>query len=577
MKVLEWVKKRMLDVSTKPDITSYNWARRTPSLLARIILFVVWALRLVSIYQWVKAVYRWLGMRFKFGYSENASGRPDVPPMLGEVYFLIYTALFSIAHHFRIDHPFFRYAAMYFIFESSLWIIYYTVFRRFFELGYTIYHQLEYILTIALLIPTQALCFARIYSMSFREAIGTLLGGGGDETPLIIVVFGFFLGAIVIGMIISTFPTENIKKSLKKAKMHVIGCGDVVKSRLQPALAESEYTVSIKGYDISEGNGLLPNYEAADEGKIKEDLDKDLTSNSIVWIETPPDSHAEYAEHCLKKGDGMVVLEKPIAVQEEHIKRIEKLARSPFRRRRIFFLSYYVLEKALPLTYLASIAKGDERRFKFYKKYLDVSNSSLVNGWHSYLGELKSVQVDISEGKDSREWLEDNRLGGHRFETFFHNVMIAQQFCSPVDGWTDVEFSDADYSKEIFEISLTALACAAEPKSEKLKEDGGGLKGEQVKISLNMRKNAPIRNRTARLCFENGEIDADFDKKTAEIEFYQLQSKCTVSVKPEYDGKYSTMVDMVGRVYSSEAEAQEVDGFENQITALYWLGKLNGK
>ena len=97
-KVFQAIFKALCKPSTKPDITSYKWARRAPSLLASILLWSVWLCRVLSLYQYVKLFYRFLAEKLRFGYTENASGRPDVPPWLGEVYFILFTALFSVTH-----------------------------------------------------------------------------------------------------------------------------------------------------------------------------------------------------------------------------------------------------------------------------------------------------------------------------------------------------------------------------------------------------------------------------------------------------------------------------------------------
>ena len=92
-----------------------------------------------------------------------------------------------------------------------------------------------------------------------------------------------------------------------------------------------------------------------------------------------------------------------------------------------------------------------------------------------------------------------------------------------------------------------------------------------------MIKNSSHKKRTAQLLFENGEIVADFDTKTVQINFTHLKTKSTIRVKDEFSKNYSVLVDMVGRVYSKEALPEEVDDFKNQIDILRWLNELNNK
>lgn len=380
-KLFQGLFKLLCKPSTKPDITSYKWARRAPSLLASVLLWTLWFCRTLSLYQHVKLLYRGLGEKFRFGYTENASGRPDVPPWLGEVYFLLFTALFSITHHFQISATWLQILAGYYLFESSLWILYYTVFRRFFELGYTIYHQLEYITTIILIIPTQAVCFSHLYAISFHDALTGLLGAGSESFPLLITVFSYVLSAIVIGMIISNFPAENIKKCGKKAKMLILGCGDVVKSRLYPAIVRSDLAVDTAVYDLTTASDRLPicQYFGTPEELVSH-AGKALNHNSVVWVETPPDSHFFYIRHFLKSPAKLLVVEKPVTTDRLELEALTGLLRKPRNRNRLFFLSYYILEKALPLSYLATFTqRGGDRRRSAYAKYLQIEGTPLVS------------------------------------------------------------------------------------------------------------------------------------------------------------------------------------------------------
>ena len=553
--IMEWLCKP----STKPDITSYIWARRAPSVLASVMLWFVWACRVLSVYQYVKNIYRWLAEKCGFGYVENASGRPDVPPWLGEIYFVCYTVLFAVAHHFRLSASVLDWIAIYYLFESSLWILYYTVFRRFFELGYTIYHQLEYITTIVLMIPTQAMCFARLYSLSFKEALVALLGSPIDSTPFIITVFGYCLSAIVIGMIIANFPTENVKKCGKKAKMFVIGCGDVVKKRLYPALGAGKYTLDISAYDLKENPDQLSVCKYKDNAdQILEDIRKNMSQNSVVWVATPPDAHVSYITKLLKTQAKLIVVEKPVAVKESDLQALESCLKR--KRNKLFFLSYYILEKALPLTYLATLPAKEEKdktrkiRAKAYEQYLTIENGSFLDQWRKLLGKLESVQVHILEGNDSRAWVTKNETGGQLFETFLHNVLIADLFC-PYSTWKNVKFTNADYTQKVHTIMLKAQS-------------------EGVQIDLCMQKNMPERSRHVRLTFAEGSIVADLDHKTATVCFDKLGVESKLRVSEEYAHNYAVLTDLVGRVFSTEYTCEQVDGLGNQMQILRWLRKL---
>lgn len=541
----------IFQVSTKPDISSYKWIGKQRSLLSTVILWVLWFCRELSLYQHFKAIYRILGEKFHFGNTDNKSGRPNIPPMFGEIYFILWTLLLSLAHHFAWDLRIFRVLAVYYLFESSVWILYYTVFRRFFEIGYSIYHELEYLTQLCLLIPTQALCFSRLYARSFFEMLPALLGAGGDDTPFVMNVMGCLLSAIVISMIISSFPTEAIKKKDKSPQTFVVGCGDVVENRLYPALLKDPLAKIVRVFDLSsEGSEHEYCTYAENEEELCAEITRKMGKNGVVWIETPTDSHVSYLKRFLDSKARLIVLEKPVSANIAELDEVEELVKDGQTRNRIFFLSYYVLEKALPLYYLTNFNARFER-------YLDVENGAPLKNWYYLLGVLKKVTVHIGEGEDDRAWVNNDRERGQLLETFIHNVLLASLFCGLPEHWQDVNFSQKVAPDGQHEIFLTA-------------------QNRKAAIDLYLKKNAPEEEckRYVQLDFEGGFITMDLDRRVAKIYFNNLDQYTTISVKTNFSHKYGILTDLVHRVATEECDAHEIDGFINQISTIRWLLSL---
>lgn len=541
----------IFQVSTKPDVSSYKWIGKQRSLLSTVILWVLWFCRVLSLYQHLKALYRILGEKFHFGNTDNKSGRPNIPPMFGEIYFILWTALLATAHYFHWDLRIFRVFAVYYLFESSVWILYYTVFRRFFEIGYSIYHELEYLSQICLLIPTQALCYARLYSKSFFAALPALLGAGGDDTPFVMNVAGCLLSAIVISMIISSFPTEAIKKKDKRPNAFVVGCGDVVQKRLYSALTGNADTKSVNVYDLATGaqNVDYCNY-IENPTVLCEEIKRKMNENGVVWIETPTDSHVHYLKEFLDSKAKLVVLEKPISANLSQLEEVEQLLKNGSVRDRIFFLSYYVLEKALPLYYLTNFNP-------LYERYLDIEDGALLKNWRYLLGVLHKVTVHVTEGEDRRAWVNEDKERGQLLETFIHNVLIASLFCGQPEVWQQVNFAQNTLSGGAHEITLTA-------------------QNRKAAIDLYLKKNAPEREcrRFVRLDFEGGFVTMDLDNQIAKLYFNNLDKYSTISVKPNFSQKYGVLADMVSRVAREECTSSEIDGLMNQIPTVRWLLSL---
>lgn len=562
-------------VSTKPDISSYKWIGKEVSLLSTISLWFIWLCRVFSLYQHIKAGYRKAGKLleqvnkhrktklgtliikilcklFRKNFTENQSGRSDIPPMLGEIYFILWTTLFALGHIFGWDSLAIKIAAVYYLFESSLWIFYYTVFRRFFELGYSIFHKLEYLTAMFLIIPTQALCFAHLYGKTFREMLSGLLGAAADTTPFPVTILGCLFSAIVISMIISTFPMEVIKKKDSRPNMFIIGCGDVVTERLYPAIKECTFANDINVFDLKETeNEYCTNLESSDE--ICSMIDISLTENDIIWIETPSNEHISYLNRFIDSKAKLIVLEKPITVKRDELQTVEELIKDSEKRNKIFFLSYYALEKALPLYYLTHLNKNHE-------KYLDIDDAVLVNNWRFSLGALKSTKIHICEGDDNRDWVYREENGGQLLETFLHNVLIATLLCGKPQNWTDVKYDEVMGDNNVCEISLTA-------------------KSGRTDIDLYLKKNAAENElcRYAEFTFANGNITVDFDAKSAKIYFDELDEYATVSVKEEFNTRYSVLVDMVSQVAKGECKSSDIDGLINQIPTIKWLIDVKSK
>ena len=540
-------------VATKPDISSYKWIGKEWSILSTTILWIIWVFRLCSIYQHIKAIYRIIAENKGKRKTENLSGRPDIPPMMGEIYYIAWTLLFVAGYIFKWDNLAIRIAAIYYLIESSVWILYYTLFRRFFEIGYSIYHQLEYLTAIFLILPTQALCFYKLYNLKgFMEVLAGLLGGG-ENLPIPITLLGCIFSAIVISMIISSFPTEAVKKS-KKATMFVVGCGDVVTKRLYPALKDHSESSEAFVYDLVNAKDKQDycNYLKNQENicaVIKQKMDE----KSVIWIETPPNSHVSYLEEFIDSRAKLIVLEKPIATTQDDLEKVKTFIQTEDNRNKIFFLSYYLLEKALPLLFLVNNNPN-------LRKYLYIEDESLVNNWRFFMGDLTHVTVQISEEADNREWILQNQHGGQVFETFLHNVLIASLVCGQPDRWSDVQISESQSVDGECEISLL-----------------GKSGNTNIHLSLQKKHSPDNKNRGARFEFTGGTVAVDFNTKKLTVDCTALGKHSAISVKNRYNDRYSTIVDMVERVIKGECEAIEIDGLINQLQCLEWLMKIKRK
>ncbi len=332
MTILEKINKLMNSISTQPNKRSWRWGN-SRSFLALILLYAVYILRVLSLLQILKRIYRGLKSRKNAADRDLASKRINVPPLFVEIYFISFitllTAIYLYSNSSDIDFLSIQYPVLfsclngivnficyYFLIESSIWVLYYFVLRRFFEEKYAIMHALEYIILIPIIIIGQGLCFSLTNHVSFVEGVSLILNPT-YSTPNYICILNILYMAVVVGVVINALPSERIKeKGKNKYDLSIIGAGDVVVNRLIPALERMQRRLNVIIYDIDDSrieknrrdciNGNTFTYKIKDEN-----FKKNALNSSIVWIATPSSTHLTYLEEFVNK-NAFVAIEKAI-------------------------------------------------------------------------------------------------------------------------------------------------------------------------------------------------------------------------------------------------------------------------
>lgn len=569
-------------IAGKPDPSNWNWQGGT-SLFTFVILWIVRGLRLVSVLQIAKAFYR----RIDSAESDAGSTRSNVPPWFQELYvllwgmFLLWQLIGGVKSFFLVTLD------VYFIVESITWILYYSIFRRFFEDKYSIYHVMEHLPIILFIVPLQAIAYSLtcMYGMSevsdlWKNVLPVLLGEA-SEHYLSFSIMGFIYSAIVVSIIISTFPVEKLKMGIPET--FVIGAGSVVKERLFPALynrikrhgKDKVGDISIYAKESGELicgesedgtvrvylDGAKPRGSDLEETRYKlksiYELMRQTSKNVVAWIETPADTHLYYLE-LLKNSVDFVVVEKPMVCCKSDLAVMKKIVSSDYRRK-IFFLSYYLLEKALVLTFLKRSNEFYTEYFKCFKfsetgmashNENDAKAKSEVDIGEFYkayleLGKLKRIDVSILEPKDLRSLSN----GGQLVETFLHNCLIASLFAGFPNTWENVNFIGIE-----------------DDGTAKIELNAKGELGEDIHLILEKSGASANKQQNAELVFENGKIVADFNKRRAKIN----EGVC-LEIKEMYQAPYAVLCDMVYRCYFSQFDLSVIDGLYHQVEVLEWF------
>ena len=132
-------------VSTKPNPLSFRW-HSSISILAYLILNAIYIERIFSLLQWSKYLYR-VFVKWSRGNGasiDEKSQRINVPSLLVEVYYLLVATIIVLIALSGWSASLWAYCfAIYLLIDTSVWVLYYFFFRRFFEENYAIMHAVD--------------------------------------------------------------------------------------------------------------------------------------------------------------------------------------------------------------------------------------------------------------------------------------------------------------------------------------------------------------------------------------------------------------------------------------------------
>ena len=579
---------RVLDqVGTRPTTSSYTWAAYR-SGITMLVVFLLFGLRCISLLQLSKYTYRFLGPRQP---TTNLSGRSDVAPWVPEWYWFIVAGLLTGAALppspvTGIPPGVVGIVSLYFFLEASIWLMYYTLFRLFSEGEYTIYHPLEYIVLVPFTFIIHAATMAILRQLSPATIVAAMLNLDLKGVGLLPTIVGVTYFAVFVGAVLRAVPEERIDH---RKELVVIGIGDVVQNRLIGAIEATQGSKRIRAGQVT----LLSTSEHEElkdfrregyhvvTGTESEIVDFALKTGNPTIVATPPDSHWKYVRSLLAAGVHVAV-EKPVtSIQSEHAE-ILRVADSA-EGAKLFGLSYYVLEKSLPLTYLldprpvySGFLEADSPENDSPNGPVPLPNPKELATIRESLGRLQSVTVKLLETRihspvdGKRLWTEDYAHGGLPKETFFHCAMIARLATGPIDQWSEMRWLFGTYEprpREIahahgFEMSPTYAELSARSGAATLRLVAGKYIRDDSK------------SRTALLEYERGSVMSDFNHRSCTVKW----AEDTVRIKVKEGPNYAVQLEMfrdLASVPPSELGAKSrpsrFDRLHEQVEILDWL------
>ncbi|HET6599620.1 MAG TPA: hypothetical protein VFG60_06620 [Burkholderiaceae bacterium] len=586
------------DVATIPRRDSVIWQGRI-SLLACVTFFGVFTARLLSPLQWIKWFAR---RRQRLSDTAGEQVRPDFHACWTELYFLLALPILLFLHHVLGASDGWismlaRVLGALFLLEIVVWMIYYGTLRGFIERTYSIYHRTEYLLMVPLAFTVCSAAYALMTGTTFSAAALMFLGGG---SPTVIgQSVNVLLFVVVVSYLIAQFPAASVKSdATEAAKQHltIIGAGDVVVNRALPALlnlglrAQDMRLLAISDRPAGLATATLAPvmYQVVDE-HAEATARIAMNSRDPILVATPTLSHVPLVQALAKLANKTLaprqrlplILEKPLCGPGQLS--ALRIALEAYGTTQLFALSYYQLEKALPLVFVLTANSG----YLPYLYFSHADTSDTSGKWRSWkdfswrrlkLGRLTSISGWLLEGTErsqvtgERLWLLDPKQGGVAYELMIHLLVLAHialtngaRFSRGLVASADSRISwmhaDTSLAPEVAQrawptglhIATKADGCAIELRAGKY------VSSTDTKRSMTLR-------------YESGTIECDLDACTSTVFDSNNTQLFTVGIRNQFAGRYSVQMDLVHRFIDRGFWWwNRMDGLEAQLAALQWL------
>lgn len=612
-------------VAKWPATSSYRWDERM-SMAAFLLFHAMTLLRLFSLLQWLKFVHRRM-----YGKDRYFQKRTNFHPLFTECYFVAVALLLVLVGQLPATPVFvpLKFAlGAYFAAEGIAWSAYYLFFRHFIERSFTIYHQAEYFLAFPLALAVQVLgfgvlvgapCDSGLTERAF-QALGFLFNStlevpAGTCTQFPkgwisngLALLGICYVVVLLANLRDAFPKTHVKPT---TAVGVIGAGDVVRQRLVPALVRQLPRLSgaasqgrrfepveihpsaIHVFDVGDGaepprpievmlefpnGGARPRRIPVKRERSSQDVVVEIAAAQVpVIIASPPDSHFFYVAMMAMHGIRFAV-EKPITVFEPEVQAL--IAEGDRLFADGFAMSYYALEKALPLTYLYTLHPLHRNHLDLYVSrggYRAVDTlpwNEVIGG----LGRPQSIRVLLLEGLSrspsaggsNRQWTEDPHLGGLYYETAIHAITVLHKVLG------DLSRFDPQLLAMVSQSAVRQDSCSFVHMHAPAAADGA------VAIDLIVGKYMPesLCARGAVIDYAGAVVCCDFDSMTLRIRPKGATFAgsdlvgAAVAVREHYaQVRYGVQASLIRTFFEYGWQGARFDDYATQVAVLSWLSR----
>ncbi|MES2186822.1 MAG: hypothetical protein V4505_19880 [Pseudomonadota bacterium] len=625
-------------VAKTPTRQSYLWEERS-SLLALVSFWLVTLLRSMSLLQWIKFLTR--SSQKKPSEGERYQKRINFHAANTEMYFLVVALCMTcVAYFYRYSYAqagdSIKIVSAYFALESIIWVCYYLFFRHFSERNFTIYHNSEYFLGLPIALYIQVVgialvapsCSGDIVSRSV-DVLDMIFNLNFDKPGVCdreavwltrsLPLLGLFYVVILLSNLRDAFPKTVIKPGVF---IGIIGAGDVVVDRILPSLLCPAKDIPLKKdpvidthpktitiYDLS-GNSEVTFIKREIEGRkfsieVKGEESSHKIITEIVAERTPTiiastsDSHFYYLG-LLAANNIRFAVEKPATIYGPEIDMLVSSEGDALFRDG-FAMSYYALEKALPLTYLFQMhpVHRDYLEIELERGQQGVEKGVATLPWNAVMGNaalptrisiflLEGTSRSPSAARSNRLWTEDPHIGGLLFETAIHAITILEKILRDPEDFSGFSPSAVQMVSELATNKSSASFLRLTAKT---------INKKPIDIDIMVGKYIPddLVCRGALIEYEGSEIVCDFDSmellaKPVGSSAFALSeiSRLKLRVKEQYcdtiliDGKnkkrkYSVQTALVKRFFEAGWSGARFDDFKTQRRVLAWLGRYKAR
>ena len=606
------------EVAKLPGQHAYLWDERI-SLIAALLFHAVALLRLLSLLQWVKFAHRrWFARETAFQKRRNFHA------LYTELYFVAAIAVgLLLRHAVPVTPPWLheaaRWASLYFALEAVSWTLYYLFFRHFVERSFTIYHSAEYFLAYPLALAVQAIGLASYLGLASATDLLALIFNLNFASPEVspvwktgLPILGLLYAVVLLSNLRDAFPKTQIKPTTAVA---IIGAGDVVRQRLLPALvnplprAKAQargmsvepieiHHQAVQVYDLQVDRAVSESILLKGPGEAGAQTQREIPVRVLgdpkaliaeivaaqvpAIIATPPDSHLYYLSMLQLKGLRFAV-EKPISVFEPEI----RLLLSPAGDTLFadgFAMSYYTLEKALPLTYLYQMNP-------VHRNYLDIrlqregaAQPVFELPWNEVMDQDAAplrVTLLLLEGQErspgsatGRAWTEDPYLGGLFYETAIHALAVLQKVLGTLEG-LQLDALQALVSEGALNArSASFVVLGGRAASGEGKGEG---EGTQVQIAVGKYMPAALCRRGVLIEYAQHMVLCDFDQQRLRVlpraaDSSSSPMRLEIQVREPYRSRrYAVQAGLIRTFFEHGWRGLRYDDFEGQRQVLKWL------